>query len=383
MNDYQAIVVGAGPAGAFAAYELGRRGIRTLLLEKQSLPRDKTCGGGLTYKVSRLLPFDLAPVLEHRVTRCDLVWRLGAAATLGGGDELIHMVRRSRFDQFLVEQALTTGEVTLIDRVAAAGCDVDARGVTVYTVRGALRGDYLIAADGANGAIGKTLGLMRERLLLPAVECELAVDRATIDTWQQRASLDVGSLRGSYGWVFPKGEHLNVGVGCFAASSRKAQGLMNYARSHWAFRFPGARLTHSLGSVLPLRPPGAAIARGRVLLAGDAGGLVEAFTGEGIYWALRSGRIAAEAIADDLSRGHGKPAYQAAIDTQLMPDLLEARRWAHMYLWWPGSVFTLPTRWPAAWRAIERLLRGELRFSEMRGLLGWPGRAIGLLPTTL
>jgi flavin-dependent dehydrogenase len=135
--------------------------------------------------------------------------------------------------------------------------------------------------------------------------------------------------------------------------------------------------------VLPLRPPGAPIQHGCVMLTGDAAGLVEAFTGEGIYWALRGGLLAARAIADAAAAGLATPRYQQAIDRELMPDLLEARRLAHLYLWWPRSVHMLPQRWPPAWRAVQHLLRGEQHFSDIRGRLGAPGRLIGLMPTAL
>lgn len=378
---FDVVVVGAGPAGAIAAYELGRSGHRVALLDKQRLPRDKTCGGGLTVKVVDVVPFDLEPVIERTISSIQLSWRLGCSTLLSSPRPLIHFVRRHRFDAFLVEKAIATGNVRLFDGLPATGIEEDGGGAAVATPLGAFRAPFVLGADGATGIVARALGLLRDRLLLPAVECEIEADPATMDVWRDRASIDVGSIAGGYGWIFPKGEHLNVGVGCFSPASGSHRRVTQYERAHFLRWFPGARMLGRRGAVLPVRSPVTPIRTRRVLLLGDAAGLIEPFTGEGIYWAIRSGLVAARSIA----AGGAEAAawYQAAVDQELMPDLVEARRLAHLYLWWPKSVYTLPTRWPAAWRTVQALLRGERRFTDVRGLLGTAGRLIGLMPTQL
>jgi flavin-dependent dehydrogenase len=116
-----------------------------------------------------------------------------------------------------------------------------------------------------------------------------------------------------------------------------------------------------------------------VLLVGDAAGLIEGFTGEGIYWALRSGQLAAQAIVST-SEADAPRRYEEAIDRELMPDLIEARRLAHFYQWLPHSVYALPTRMPAAWRGMQKILRGERRFVDVRAKLGAMGRLVGWVP---
>jgi geranylgeranyl reductase family protein len=385
---YDAIIVGAGPAGAIAAFELGRAGLRTALIERHRLPRDKTCGGGLTAKVADIVPFDLGPVIERTISAVQLSWRLRRSSLLCGERPLIHFVRRHRFDAYLVERALATGNVQLFDGARADGIDEHAEHAVVATSKGRFVGRHVVGADGANGVVARALGLLADRLLLPAVECEIAVDGATMDRWKDRISIDVGTIAGGYGWIFPKEEHLNIGVGCFAPSTGSHREVTQYERAHFLRWLPKTRMLARRGGVLPLRPAGAPIQTRRVLLAGDAAGLVEAFTGEGIYWALRSGVLAARSIllaALPAASGgcDGALRYQDTVDRELMPDLVEARRLAHLYLWWPGSVYTLPTRWPAAWRTVQALIRGDTRFTDVRGLLGAPGRLIGLMPTKL
>ena len=368
------IVVGAGPAGATAAYDLGRRGMRVLLVEKHGLPRDKACGGGVTAKVARLLPFDLSPIIERSISTVDLSWRLKRSTSMRSGEPLVHMVRRRTFDEFLVRHAAASGNVSLADGLAVRSVEATSRGVRIQTERGAWEADFLIGADGANGVVARAMGLMRDRQLMPAVETEWSVGAADADRWSDRLGLDIGSVRGSYGWVFPKGDHLNVGVGCFTDRAEAVRQLRRYDARHASHQVSGpARVLRRVGFVLPLRRPGAAIVRGRVLLAGDAAGLVEGFTGEGIYWAVRSGIIAAHAIAQSSGRENaagGLACYQARIDAELMPDLVAARRWAQIYIRWPRSCYWMPTRVPAVWRTVEKLLRGERGFSQLRERLG-------------
>jgi len=377
---YDAIVAGGGPAGALAAWELGRRGARTLLVEKCALPRDKPCGGGLTAKVLAALPFSVQPVVERTITAVNLSWRLSDSSVLFGTSPLIYMVRRSRFDEYLVRQALATGSVDMVAGQAVTGVESDGTGFVVRTARDAFRGDHLIGADGAAGCVAPALGMMRDRRLMPAVESELAVDPAVAEYWHDRVGLDLGSLRGSYGWVFPKSDHLNVGAGCFTDRPAVVRALRAYARTHLEKRLRGpVRVISQRGFVLPLRPIGAPIQQGRAMLVGDAGGLVEGFTGEGIYWAVRSGRMAAMAVIE----GAGAPRYQEQVDRDLMPDLYAARRWAHVYLWWPRACYALPRRHPAVWRAVQKLLRGERGFAQLKQRLGAFGFIADLLPAHL
>jgi geranylgeranyl reductase family protein len=383
---YDAIIVGTGPAGAVAAEALGRAGRRVLLLERERLPRPKTCGGGVTAKVGQALGVDLAPVAERTIASVELHWKLRRAQTMPDGPPLVYMTQRSRFDAWLTERALATGSVELKDGVPVKSVEADASGVTVRSARDAWHADYLIGADGAAGPVARALGLMQERHLLPAIEQDIAVDAATLERWQARMALDIGTLHGSYGWVFPKGDHLNVGVGCFSTRARSAKQLKDYGRRHLDYHFahlpPGSRrVLKSVGFVLPLRPLGAPIQRERALLVGDAAGLVEAFTGEGIYWAVRSGQIAAQAIVAHQQCGaSGALDYERAIDTELMPTLTDARRWAHIYLWWPRACWELPTRSPRFWSAVAKIVRGERDYTDVRRRLGQFGRVADWLP---
>lgn len=373
---YDAIVVGAGPGGATTAYHLANSGVRTLLLEKQKLPRYKTCGGGITFKAAQVLPFDLSPVIERTLDKMSFSWKTGKPYTLQSQDPLVYMVQRSRFDNFLTEQAVHAG-AELMDEVAVKNVELDDAGVTLQTTRDTFTADYLVGADGATGRVARSLGLMADRWTLAAIESELEVDSATMEYWHDKIGIDLGELRASYGWVFPKGDHLSVGVGGLPTLTDFGSRLKRYDSKHTAARVPGVVKTlRSHGYVLPCRTPGAAVQKGNALLVGDAAGLVEAFTGEGIYWAIRSGTVAANSIIT----ATGQPAYQQQIDALLMPDILSARRWWQVYIRAPRACYSLPKHVPVFWSAVRKIMRGERRFTDIRRHLGPLGFMESLLP---
>lgn len=148
-NHFDAIVIGAGPGGATAAFELAKAGVKTLLIEKQKLPRHKTCGGGLTYKVAKALPFDLSPVVERTITSFVLTYKMGHPQVVHSPNPLVYMVRRSEFDNLLTRKAVEAG-TQLVDDTKVNNASVDDR-CTVSTSRGTYTSDFLIGADGATG----------------------------------------------------------------------------------------------------------------------------------------------------------------------------------------------------------------------------------------
>lgn len=354
---YDVIVAGGGPAGSTAAREAAQAGARVLLLDRAAFPREKPCGGGVTYRASTLVPFDLSPVVERTVTGVRFSLRMADAFTRRYPGPLTFMTQRSKLDAFLVERAVEAG-VVLHERDGVRAVESDARGVTVRTTRGAYRGRVLIGADGANGIIAKATGLDGPRDLAVAFEGNVRFPGGVPPQWQETAALDLGLIPGGYGWLFPKGDHVNVGVGGWKYTGPTLRTRIGEMARHYGLS--EADLGGLRGYHLPVRRRGAPIVRGRVMLVGDAAGLVDPLSGEGIYAAIASGRIAARhALAAVGGRVTSLRGYGREIDRTLGQELLASARLQDVFNLMPQVYVALLRRSDVLWALLCRIIRGD------------------------
>ena len=367
-HSHDVIVVGAGPAGATLAYELSRQGMDILILEKERLPRYKACAGGITVKTAKLLGFDFSSVIRDTIRGAKVAYSTKRSFTKSYPEPLIHMVMRDEFDQLLVQRAREAG-ATLADNERVRQLEITDQGVRVESAKGVLAARVVVGADGARSVVAANAGLMQRVDLGIGMEAEISVPGQRLVQWEGLMGLDLGDMRGGYGWVFPKKDHLSVGAGSPLHQAKrlksgyqavlKAHGLDGHSdnriRSHW----------------LPVRRKGMAIQSGRCLLLGDAAGLVDPVTGEGIYNAIRSARIAAPVIESYLKGSSANlMEYEAVVDRQIMPELKAARALARGFAWFPGFVFDAVGSSDRLWNACCRLLRGEDTYLTLKKRLG-------------
>lgn len=354
---YDAIVVGAGPAGSVTAYRLARAGASVLLLDRARFPRDKPCGGGLTLRAVRELPFPVDPVVEHRVDRMEFRLRYGPRYVRRAREPIILMTQRIRLDAFLAEQAAAAG-AELRDGVRVTRVRLGEQGVEVEAGGIRLRAAALVGADGCNGVTAKALGLGGDPTYGVALEGNLPFVHADAGRYARTAVLELATLAGGYGWVFPKGDHLNFGVGGWEREGPALRAhLRRLCREHGVDE---GKLEGLRGHRLPLRRPDAPLARGRALVVGDAAGLVDPLSGDGMYECFVSARLAAEAVAALLSgRAADLSPYDAAVRRAL--GRLAAASWGAKIAFdrFPRLTFVL-SRPPFVWPIVEGLLRGDL-----------------------
>lgn len=366
---YDAVVIGAGPSGSTAARLMAQGGASVLLLEKHQLPRDKPCGGGVTLRAASAQDIDLSPVIERTVYGARFSLRLGPHFDRRFREPLTYMTQRRRLDEFLAQRAAESG-AELHDGEAVREIEAAERdGVTVRTDRGAYRARVLIGAAGANGLAGRSLGLRPAFEEAVALEGNVEFARDIPEEWKEYVGLDVGGLAGGYGWVFPKGDHLNVGVGAWKYAALTLRPKLAELCRRYGFR--AEALTNVRGHHLPVRIPGSPVARGAVALVGDAAGLVDPLSGEGIHMAFMSGRLAAEqglrvlgGVASDMM------GYQRAVDRRLQPELTVSRKLHELFNFAPPPYVAAMRRSEKFWLFFCHLIRGELTYMDFVRMIG-------------
>jgi geranylgeranyl reductase family protein len=365
---HDVLIVGAGPAGATLAYELSRKGMDVLILEKERLPRYKACAGGITVKTAKLLDLDFSSVTRDTIRGAKVAYGGRRSFTKSYPQPLIHMVMRDEFDQLLVQRACEAG-AALVDNERVRQVEIAEQVVKVEAANHVFTAQIVVGADGARSIVAANVGLMRDIDLGIGLEAEISVPGQRLVQWESLMGLDLGHMRGGYGWVFPKKDHLSVGVGSpLRQAKRLKSGYQAVLKSHGLNDCSATRIRSHW---LPVRRKGMAIQSGRCLLLGDAAGLVDPVTGEGIHNAIRSAQIAAPVIEHYLQGSSANlKAYEVAVDKQIMPELRAARALARAFAWFPGLVFDAVESSDRLWNACCRLLRGEDTYITLKRRLG-------------
>jgi geranylgeranyl reductase family protein len=377
VSCYDAIVVGAGPAGSTTAHRLARAGRGVLLLDRARFPRDKPCGGGVTERAARLLPFSIEPVVEDVATAVDLRLDYGRTITRKGAPPLVYLTQRARLDHYLAEQAASAG-AEFRDGVRVTDVESREDGVSVVAGGERIDGSVLIGADGVNGLMARALGLGGNRHVGVALEGNLGYSKLDPDRYRGKLVLEFGVVPGGYGWVFPKAEHANFGVGGWGSEGPELR--RHLERLCAAHGVSADDLESVRGYRLPLRSPTSKLASGRALLVGDAAGLIDPVSGDGMFEGFLSSLYATEAVLDLLDgRADSLDAYS---------DRLARRLATHLWASWgakvaldrfPRSTFRLASA-RIVWRAVERIVRGDVAdVGEIRGIARPPLKLVKLL----
>ena len=371
MERFDALVVGAGPAGSATAIHLARAGARVLLADKARFPRDKPCGGGLTGRALRHAPCDVEPVVEHVVDR--LVLRVGYRAKVGrtSSAPLIRMTQRRRLDLHLAEQAAKAG-ADFRDGVPVTEIDVVGDSAIARVGGETVTASYVVGADGANGVVARAVGLGEGIVRGVALEGNVPWGTLGRALYDDTAWVELGIVPGGYGWVFPKGDHANLGVGGWMDEGPRLRAhLERLARAH---QVDPTTLEAVRGHRLPMRLLGTPAVRGRVLCVGDAAGLVDPLSGDGIYEAFVSAKLAADAIIAGRPETY-EPALSAALDRHAASSW-KAKRAVDRH----PSACLWALRAPGVFGAVSGLLRGELTHpSQARRIARPPLRLLSRL----
>ena len=340
LFDAEVIVVGAGPAGAVAARTLAAAGVDTLLVDRAAFPRNKPCGGGISLRALRRFPWlerGLAGVDVHRIGAIHLEGPDGSTFDVTRPEPAVLLIRRVEFDHALVRAAVAAG-ARLLEGFEITQAESTATAVTVRSRDGRVRSaPRLIAADGVHSVMAKRLGVYTQ---WPKTGLAIDMMEETPVETLRASRPDVlwvaYAYRGldGYAYVFPKTAHVNVGIGCLLSHYKGEMPGRPYAlQEGFVSALAGAGVLagksdrrHFTPFLIPVAGPLQPASCGPVLFAGDAGGFVNAFTAEGIYYAMVSGELAARAMTASRDARATSRLYDRAWRAEIGAELADSVR---------------------------------------------------------
>ncbi len=356
MSMYDVLVIGGGPGGSAAARRLSDAGLSTLLLERGAFEREKPCAGGVPIDTFSLLPEEAASVIERWVERIEFRLRERSETYASLPPRTMAMVRRSSFDSLLSRTSgaeLRSGSMVTELRHGDEWAEAVDRNGRVY------RGRYCIVASGSLFPFESFFNPHTPPRRGIALVSEPPLSPEYLERHGTTARFEFGTVPGGYIWIFPKQDHLSVGVGKFGPRGGEIAAATRGALTRMGV--PGAEALRFRGHPIALPRRSAGFVRGRFLRVGEAAGLVDPLIGEGIRHAVRSGIMAAEAVRA------GEPArYERQARREILGDLLLAGTLGELFYRFPLLSFKLGVENPLFLKKFAGIFSGR---SSYRGMV--------------
>ena len=338
-----------------------------LIVDRSAFPRYKTCGGGLLGVSRREVPPEAAHTVTEHIRRAVFTRNRAAPASLERAAAFLGMTRREEFDAALLDAAVAA-DAEFRPGISVRDVEQGSDAVSLRVTGGSepvLIARFVIGCDGAGGRMGRHVGVR-----LGEVDLGLEDEVVTPSDWSgdpEAVLLDWGEQPGSYGWLFPKGDRLAVGVIARRGSPEETREYLARWKDHLGLS--GAPTSHSSGHLAQWREAGSPVVSGRVLVAGDTAGLLEPWTREGISYALRSGRWAGEAAGAAARAGSAGSAelqrYADRVTEGLEPEQRAGAAVLALFERRPGLVHSLISRPGRAQRFFVRFCAGDASLASV------------------
>jgi menaquinone-9 beta-reductase len=318
---YDAAIVGAGPGGSNAAAGMLRKGLSVIQFDRCTFPRVKPCGGGMTIKACNALQLALDPSVIGSFDALESNRWHARTNRYAHRGPILKMVSRPQFDNSLVAQNLRRPNFTFCEGEKVTSVHFDGL-LRVESDKRSISSRQLVAADGAYSLVAKTFGIAHPRAFATAIELNLGRDMVHLPG-ELVPSFDFGAVVQGYGWLFPKQDHINVGLYTFARGLKNLRPmLLHYLEAKGITMTAGTVLDYEAHQIpvggFALHPPKTA----PVYVVGDAGGFADALSGEGIFHALESGRLAAITAVEYADTRANFRRYYRRLWQTVLPDTL-------------------------------------------------------------
>lgn len=397
-KNYDVIISGAGPSGSLLGYLLSIKNINTLILEKEQFPRYKVCAGGIQWKAMKLFPYSVEEIIQRKIYGIYFSRKLKDIFHKRYSEPLMYTVDRAGLDDFMARKAISSGcEINFNERIK--DFELKENAVKIFTGNKTYFAKILVGADGVNSIIFKKSNTREKVKKIIGYEAEVPSKNLNLNCFNDNnLMLDFGGIRKGYTWIFPKESYLSIGDGGPVQNAAKIKEYLLWFLKNYesvlsrndifkngliSSKIKGGcdkndifkkqslpqkpRIRYDIRAhLIPVRTGNAFLCFDRILTVGDAAGLCDGFTGEGLYNAMFSSHIASDSISDALKYSNFKfRDYFEKINNEIYKNIKNSIIISKIFF--PSLLFyyKLIKNNDNLFNSCAKILRGEKTYSQV------------------